>query len=154
MVRWHDTTPTGLKKGPALNLPASYPRFAPYPKIRFPHHGIICSVWYWITFEQIVFFCYSPSPATIGITMPLDEKDKTINEEQAKNSISVDSSRPVTTIQIRLADGSRLVGQFNHTHTIADVRRFITVYPLHKSHVIKAVRLWGTNLLGNVEISR
>lgn len=69
----------------------------------------------------------SPSPATIGITMPLDEKDKTINEEQAKNSISVDSSRPVTTIQIRLADGSRLVGQFNHTHTIADVRRFITV---------------------------
>lgn len=69
----------------------------------------------------------SPSPATIGITMPLDEKDRTINEEQAKNSVSVDSSRPVTTIQIRLADGSRLVGQFNHSHTIADVRRFITV---------------------------
>lgn len=64
--------------------------------------------------------------------MPLDEKDRTINEEQAKNSVSVDSSLPVTTVQIRLADGSRLVGQFNHSHTIADVRRFITVYPLYK----------------------
>jgi UBX domain. len=86
--------------------------------------------------------------------MPLDEKDRTINEEQAKNSVSVDSSRPVTTIQIRLADGSRLVGQFNHSHTIADVRRFITVYPLYKLHVMRVAILWGTNLLGNVEISR
>ncbi|PNF14314.1 NSFL1 cofactor p47 [Cryptotermes secundus] len=68
----------------------------------------------------------SPSPATIGITMPLDEKDRTANEEQAKNSVSLDSSQPVTTVQIRLADGSRLLGQFNHSHTIADVRRFIT----------------------------
>jgi len=86
--------------------------------------------------------------------MPLDEKDRTINEEQAKNSVSVDSSLPVTTVQIRLADGSRLVGQFNHSHTIADVRRFITVYPLYKSRVIRIVILWGTNLLGNAEISR
>lgn len=86
--------------------------------------------------------------------MPLDDKDRTINEEQAKNAVSVDSSLPVTTVQIRLADGSRLVGQFNHSHTIADVRRFITVYPLYKSHVIRIVILWGTNLLGNVEISR
>lgn len=84
--------------------------------------------------------------------MPLDEKDRTINEEQAKNSVSVDSSLPVTTIQIRLADGSRLVGQFNHSHTIADVRRFIIVYPLYKSLVITVVILWGTNLLGNIEI--
>jgi UBX domain-containing protein 1 len=86
--------------------------------------------------------------------MPLDEKDRTINEEQAKSSVSVDSSRPVTTIQIRLADGSRLVGQFNHSHTIGDVRRFITVYPLYKSCVIMVVRMWGTSLLGNVDISR
>lgn len=28
-------------------------------------------------------------------------------------------------LQIRLADGSRLVGQFNHSHTVADVRQFI-----------------------------
>ncbi|KAJ4430325.1 hypothetical protein ANN_22538, partial [Periplaneta americana] len=71
----------------------------------------------------------SPSPATIGITMPFDDKDRAANEEQAKTSVAVDSSLPVTTVQIRLADGSRLVGQFNHFHTIADVRRYITTYP-------------------------
>lgn len=29
-------------------------------------------------------------------------------------------------LQIRLADGSRLVGQFNHGHTVAQVRQYIT----------------------------
>lgn len=30
-------------------------------------------------------------------------------------------------LQIRLADGSRLVGQFNHDHTVANVRNYITI---------------------------
>ncbi|KAJ9592503.1 hypothetical protein L9F63_015820, partial [Diploptera punctata] len=68
----------------------------------------------------------SPSPATIGITKPLDEKDRAANEEQARSSVTVDSAQPLTTVQIRLADGSRLIGQFNHSHTIADLRRYIT----------------------------
>ncbi|KAJ3044200.1 hypothetical protein HDV00_002878 [Rhizophlyctis rosea] len=38
---------------------------------------------------------------------------------------SVDQSQPVTSIQIRLADGTRLVAKFNHTHTVADLRQFI-----------------------------
>ena len=37
----------------------------------------------------------------------------------------LDHSQPVTQIQIRLADGSRLVGRFNHTHTVADIRGYI-----------------------------
>lgn len=37
----------------------------------------------------------------------------------------VDSSQPTTSIQIRLADGSRMVASFNHSHTISDIRRFI-----------------------------
>ena len=37
----------------------------------------------------------------------------------------VDSSKPTTQLQLRLADGSRLVGRFNHDHTIADIRRYI-----------------------------
>lgn len=98
-----------------------------------------CIYLQYVTLHLSVY--YSPSPATIGITMPLDEKDRTANEEQAKNSVSLDSSQPVTTVQIRLADGSRLLGQFNHSHTIADVRRFITTYPLYKSPVIKGVKL-------------
>jgi hypothetical protein len=78
--------------------------------------------------------------------MPLDEKDRAANEEQAKNSVSVDSSHPVTTVQIRLADGSRLVGQFNHSHTIADVRRFITTYPLQDSSIDQNCKLLGCPL--------
>ncbi|XP_056589460.1 NSFL1 cofactor p47 [Triplophysa dalaica] len=47
------------------------------------------------------------------------------NEAEASTSISVDSSQPVTSIQIRLADGGRLVQKFNHTHRVSDVREFV-----------------------------
>ena len=38
---------------------------------------------------------------------------------------SVDEGAPTTSIQLRLRDGSRVVGRFNLTHTVADVRAFI-----------------------------
>lgn len=37
----------------------------------------------------------------------------------------VDSSLPVTSIQIRLADGTRLVSRMNLVHTVEDIRAFI-----------------------------
>jgi UBX domain-containing protein 1 len=37
----------------------------------------------------------------------------------------VDESKPTTSLQLRLYDGERMVARFNHTHTLADVRRFI-----------------------------
>ncbi|XP_046661575.1 NSFL1 cofactor p47 [Homalodisca vitripennis] len=67
----------------------------------------------------------SPSPTTVGTTKPLDEKDKLANEKEAQATVSVDSGAPTTSVQIRLADGSRLVATFNHTHTVGDVRRYI-----------------------------
>ncbi|GAB4821920.1 hypothetical protein N2152v2_008966 [Parachlorella kessleri] len=36
-----------------------------------------------------------------------------------------DESQPTTSIQLRLADGSRMVAKFNLTHTVGDIRRFI-----------------------------
>ncbi|KAL4458526.1 hypothetical protein ABPG75_013391 [Micractinium tetrahymenae] len=36
-----------------------------------------------------------------------------------------DHSQPVTSIQLRLADGSRLRAEFNLSHTVGDIRRFI-----------------------------
>lgn len=36
-----------------------------------------------------------------------------------------DESQPVTSIQIRLKDGTRMVSKFNHTHKVSDVRRFL-----------------------------
>ncbi|XP_052797412.1 NSFL1 cofactor p47-like [Mya arenaria] len=43
-----------------------------------------------------------------------------------KSSLRLDESKPTTTIQIRLADGSRLVQKFNLTHRISDIRAHIT----------------------------
>ncbi|KAL0442982.1 UNVERIFIED_CONTAM: Plant UBX domain-containing protein 4 [Sesamum latifolium] len=40
-------------------------------------------------------------------------------------SLEVDTSLPSTTIQLRLADGTRMVAHFNHHNTIADIRSFI-----------------------------
>lgn len=37
----------------------------------------------------------------------------------------VDQSQPSTSIQLRLADGTRMVSQFNFQHTIRDIRGFI-----------------------------
>uniref|UniRef100_A0A8B9LID4 NSFL1 (p97) cofactor (p47) n=1 Tax=Astyanax mexicanus TaxID=7994 RepID=A0A8B9LID4_ASTMX len=52
-------------------------------------------------------------------------QEQAASEAQASASISVDDSQPVTQIQIRLADGGRLVQKFNHTHRVSDVRQFV-----------------------------
>lgn len=40
-------------------------------------------------------------------------------------TITVDDSLPSTSLQIRFADGSRVVARFNTSHTISDVRAFV-----------------------------
>jgi UBX domain-containing protein 1 len=40
-------------------------------------------------------------------------------------AFSLDETQPITTLQLRLADGTRLVARFNHTHTLRDVRAFL-----------------------------
>ena len=44
-------------------------------------------------------------------------------------SVPINPEEPTTTLQIRLADGKRLVSKFNHSHTVNDVRNFINLYP-------------------------
>eukprot|EP00252_Welwitschia_mirabilis_P010971 TRINITY_DN2469_c0_g3_i1.p1 TRINITY_DN2469_c0_g3~~TRINITY_DN2469_c0_g3_i1.p1 ORF type:complete len:298 (-),score=62.86 TRINITY_DN2469_c0_g3_i1:282-1175(-) len=44
---------------------------------------------------------------------------------RSTQGFSVDDSQPVTSIQIRLSDGTRLVSRFNYHHTVADIRAFI-----------------------------
>uniref|UniRef100_A0A7S0RKA3 UBX domain-containing protein n=1 Tax=Pyramimonas obovata TaxID=1411642 RepID=A0A7S0RKA3_9CHLO len=38
---------------------------------------------------------------------------------------AVDDAQPVTTLQLRLHDGTRMTARFNHTHTVGDVHQFI-----------------------------
>lgn len=66
------------------------------------------------------------------MTMPTDLADQTANELQARQQLNLDESRPVTTLQIRLADGSSVKAQFNLTHTINDLRQYIVTYPFFK----------------------
>ncbi|BFZ04889.1 hypothetical protein BsWGS_07928 [Bradybaena similaris] len=40
-------------------------------------------------------------------------------------SVAVDETKPVTNVQLRLADGGRLVLRLNHSHTIGDIRQHI-----------------------------
>ncbi|KAI1890284.1 hypothetical protein AGOR_G00152160 [Albula goreensis] len=53
------------------------------------------------------------------------QQDQAASESQARASVTLDSTQPVTSIQIRLADGGRLVQKFNHTHRVSDVREFV-----------------------------
>jgi len=47
------------------------------------------------------------------------------NPSQIKYELVVDPSKPTTTIQIRLQNGSKITGTFNLTHTIKDIRMYI-----------------------------
>uniref|UniRef100_A0A8C2FX22 NSFL1 cofactor p47 n=1 Tax=Cyprinus carpio TaxID=7962 RepID=A0A8C2FX22_CYPCA len=59
------------------------------------------------------------------VSLQRSPQDQAALEAEASASVSVDSSQPVTSIQIRLADGGRLVQKFNHTHRVSDVRQFV-----------------------------
>lgn len=64
----------------------------------------------------------STAPQILNTSSPAQQAE---NEAKASSSISIDESQPTTNIQIRLADGGRLVQKFNHSHRISDIRLFI-----------------------------
>ncbi|KAH8290401.1 hypothetical protein KR054_002681 [Drosophila jambulina] len=63
------------------------------------------------------------SPTVPAATLSPD--DAANQEASARDAINLNSEAPSTTLQIRLADGSRLAAQFNMSHTVSDIRRFI-----------------------------
>ncbi|KAG7323082.1 hypothetical protein KOW79_012784 [Hemibagrus wyckioides] len=66
----------------------------------------------------------SATPELVSVPR-MDQAHQAASEAQACASINVDESQPVTNIQIRLADGGRLVQKFNHTHRVSDIRQFV-----------------------------
>jgi len=55
-------------------------------------------------------------------------------EKGAQAKAGLDAAKPVASIQVRLADGSRLIVKLNHTHTVADLRMYInTARPQYES---------------------
>ncbi|XP_067654863.1 NSFL1 cofactor p47-like [Haliotis asinina] len=67
----------------------------------------------------------SPAPNLVS-SPPEAAGASAVNDNTAQQAaVAVDASKPTTSIQIRLADGSRLVAKFNHSHRISDVRNYI-----------------------------
>ncbi|ORX38962.1 ubiquitin-related domain-containing protein [Kockovaella imperatae] len=72
----------------------------------------------------------SPAPEVVsGATTPNVPgglgSGATSNSSTQAPSFSLDSSKPTTSVQVRLADGTRLVAKVNLTHTVADLRSFV-----------------------------
>ncbi|KAL4713669.1 hypothetical protein ACJJTC_004200 [Scirpophaga incertulas] len=70
----------------------------------------------------------SPTPTTVGATagVAADPSDRAANQRAAQDAVRLDERMPLTTVQFRLADGSRITGRFNHTHTVADLTQYIS----------------------------
>ena len=75
---------------------------------------------------------YKPPPATLK---PFGGEGRSMRDEAASSSaaagpvdaaeIVVDDAAPTTTLQVRLADGSRKIVKANHTHTVLQLRQHI-----------------------------
>ncbi|KAG9474618.1 hypothetical protein GDO78_004751 [Eleutherodactylus coqui] len=86
----------------------------------------------------------STTPNVLSTASPSQQAE---NEARASSSIIIDDSNPVTNIQIRLADGGRLVQKFNHSHRYEFCFRY--VYP----QLISNCRSQGSLVIGSYGIS-
>ncbi|KAG0227226.1 hypothetical protein B0O80DRAFT_485478 [Mortierella sp. GBAus27b] len=64
----------------------------------------------------------SPSTSTTPGSFPGGTAEA---EAPVPRRLEIDETQPVTSIQIRMADGTRMVARFNLTHTVNDIRGFI-----------------------------
>uniref|UniRef100_A0A1I7W0R1 UBX domain-containing protein n=1 Tax=Loa loa TaxID=7209 RepID=A0A1I7W0R1_LOALO len=47
--------------------------------------------------------------------------------KKAQEAVKLVDGEPITHVQIRLPSGGRVVGQFNHNHTVRDIRNFLVI---------------------------
>ncbi|KAE8574297.1 hypothetical protein XENTR_v10003365 [Xenopus tropicalis] len=79
---------------------------------------------------KVSFRAFTGEGQKLGSTAPnvpsaASPRQQAQNEANASSWVALDNNEPVTSIQIRLADGGRLVQKFNHSHRIRDIRLFI-----------------------------
>ncbi|XP_078396578.1 NSFL1 cofactor p47-like [Cetorhinus maximus] len=78
--------------------------------------------------HKLKFKAFSGDGQKLGSPTPTIVSTPSSPEEEFKyfvNFVNINDSEPTTSVQIRLADGSRLVQKFNQTHRISDIRQFI-----------------------------
>ncbi|KAJ7769377.1 hypothetical protein B0H16DRAFT_1715842 [Mycena metata] len=66
----------------------------------------------------------------LGAAVPGDisSEGATSKATTSAQAVAVDESAPIAQIQVRLADGGRLLARLNHTHTVADLRAIIDAH--------------------------
>lgn len=71
----------------------------------------------------------APVPSISGTDQPMpggfDEQAGPSEPQRVTTRFEVDQTQPTTSIQLRLADGTRMVCRMNLTHTVGDIRNFI-----------------------------
>lgn len=74
----------------------------------------VCHVLGWVQIRALIlqFFFLSLTPEIVSTPSSPEEEDKSI----LNAVVLIDDSVPTTKIQIRLADGSRLIQRFNSKH--------------------------------------
>ena len=90
-----------------------------------------------------------------------------LSESEAQSRINVDTSKPMTTLQVRLISGGRLIAKLNETNSVSDLRRYIrlvkpdtpTNFSLHttfpnKEHTDDSATLKDAGLLGAAILMR
>lgn len=83
----------------------------------------------------------STAPQVLTASSPAQQAE---NEAKASSSVLINESEPTTNIQIRLADGGRLVQKFNHSHRyLCGGSRACSVFPTCRPLVRPRQRLWG-----------
>ncbi|XP_077547946.1 NSFL1 cofactor p47-like isoform X2 [Haemaphysalis longicornis] len=108
----------------------------------------------------------SVTPTLSRPVVPTPPREHT--EKNAKEGVHLNEALPTTNIQIRLSDGTKLVAQMNHTHTVGDIRKYIvtarpeyeaatfillTTFP-HKELTDDKATLKDANLLNAVIVQR
>jgi len=90
-----------------------------------------------------------------------------LEESEAQKRVNVDTSKPMTTLQVRLASGGRLIVKLNETNSVSDLRRYIRLvkpetpqnFSLHttfpnKEHTDDSATLKDAGLLGAAILMR
>ncbi|KAM6458916.1 UBX domain-containing protein 2A isoform 2-T2 [Liasis olivaceus] len=87
------------------------------------------------TSQKPVFHPFSGPGYRLGSATPriISKVKKNIEEtEKRKPTVVLNNSEPITSIQIWLADGARIVQNFNISHRISHIRDFIIDYQRHQ----------------------
>jgi len=109
----------------------------------------------------------APAVVSENSNATAQEASAALSESDAQKQVKVDTSKSMTTLQVRLASGGRLVVKLNETNTVSDLRKYIclvkpetptnfcllTTFP-NKEHTDDAATLKDAGLLGAAILMR